>query len=293
MTATNPAGGDGLNGFNGSFTAILPVGVTLAGSAVPPAETSVLADGRTAYFFENVGDIQDGSTLNLDLTVSVTAADFPVGSTVDIDGNFAANTNPRTVPDFDRPPAASPATPPGRRPERHLRTLLCRSRSTRPTSPSASAEDGARRPRSRRHVPTAGDEQRRRQRHLVVVDDFIPAIVEFLGCGGVDNTTDAPTNPNPSVIPASTLEYPGADPLSDTAAPAGPCPAPVLVESVNVVGGIIQSGTATNGTTAPASVVDGVYTHVRWDVGTLTHGQLRLAVRDQLPGRHPAHRECA
>ncbi len=266
MNAQNPVGGDGLNGFNGSFTAILTAGASLVGSTVAPKATSTLVDGRTAYFFENVGDIQEGSSLQLGLSVSVPAATFPVGSTVDVVGHFAANSNPRRVPDFDPATGTFSGDTTGATPTGSSSTLLVPLTIDK-SSLTVGAEDEQLRG-VHDHVATyqllvtnnaVADD------NLVVVDDFVPAAFEFLGCGGVDNTTDA-TGTNAG----SPLEYPGAPSLAATAPPAGPCPAPVLVESVSVTAGVISSGSSTDGTVAPATVADGVYTHVRWNLGTLT-----------------------
>ncbi len=74
------------------------------------------------------------------------------------------------------------------------------------------------------------------------VDDYLPAGMEFLGCGDADNSTSA--------------EYPGAGALNGrVAAPSG-CAAPTLVETLN----------------NPSGYPAGVYTHVRWTVGTLAAG---------------------
>ena len=78
-----------------------------------------------------------------------------------------------------------------------------------------------------------------------MVTDYLPASLEFLGCGGVDNTTTGP-------------EYPGAPSLTATPAVGTDCPTPVSVDTVS----------------APAGLAPGVYTQVTWDVGTLAAGQV-------------------
>ncbi len=74
-----------------------------------------------------------------------------------------------------------------------------------------------------------------------LVEDWIPAGLEFLGCGTEDNSP--------------TEEYPGAGPLNPGHAPAltDPCLDPELVETVD-------SGLPPG--------LSGVYTHVVWDIGS-------------------------
>src|SRR5262249_32084994 len=87
------------------------------------------------------------------------------------------------------------------------------------------------------------------------VEDLLPAGLEFLGCGDVDNTTETLTNPN------SSEEYPGSGPIDPGNAPAAPKCAdhqPYFVATVS----------------NPAGHPAGVYTEVKWKgLGTLAAGQ--------------------
>jgi fimbrial isopeptide formation D2 family protein/uncharacterized repeat protein (TIGR01451 family) len=86
----------------------------------------------------------------------------------------------------------------------------------------------------------------------VVVTDWLPAGLEFLGCGGVDHTTDASgTNPG------STDEYPGSGSLA-VGSPLSPsvCPTPTSVTTVSDP--VTSEGT-----------LSGVYTEVTWSLGNL------------------------
>jgi fimbrial isopeptide formation D2 family protein/uncharacterized repeat protein (TIGR01451 family) len=86
------------------------------------------------------------------------------------------------------------------------------------------------------------------------VDDYLPAGLEFLGCGTADNTTNAPTNPNAGI------EYPNAVPLNAGNQPplAADCPTPSLVETVS----------------DPPGLAPGTYTHVQWDLGVLAPAEV-------------------
>ena len=81
------------------------------------------------------------------------------------------------------------------------------------------------------------------------IHDWLPAGLEFLSCGGGDNSTIGD-------------EYPGSGPIS-TPAPVN-CVLPTLVETVN-------SG-------LPAGLPAGVYTHVVWD-STGPLGDLNIGTR--------------
>ena len=109
-----------------------------------------------------------------------------------------------------------------------------------------------------------------------VLDDYLPAGLEFLACGGVDNTTDAPTNPDtPATAPDPDPEYPGA-PTLDAHLPPADCVVPGLVETVEI---------DPDGPTGPLPL--DVYTHVRWTgLGDLAaNGQLVLTYLAGIPIR--------
>ncbi|MCU1550314.1 MAG: hypothetical protein JWR36_874, partial [Glaciihabitans sp.] len=83
----------------------------------------------------------------------------------------------------------------------------------------------------------------------VTVDDYLPAGLEFLGCGAADNSA------------AGSLEYTGAPRLTVT--PAVPaCVTPVSVDTVQ----------------NPVGYPSGVYTHVVWNLGTIAAGQTKTIV---------------
>jgi hypothetical protein len=79
----------------------------------------------------------------------------------------------------------------------------------------------------------------------IVIEDWLPAGLEFLGCGKVDNTTDAGTNPG------SAEEYPGSGAIDPGNAPAAPsCVEPFFVETEKV--------------DPPGPQPEGIYTHVKF-----------------------------
>jgi fimbrial isopeptide formation D2 family protein/uncharacterized repeat protein (TIGR01451 family) len=79
----------------------------------------------------------------------------------------------------------------------------------------------------------------------ILVEDFLPPGLEFLGCGKVDNTTDTTTNEG------SDEEYPGSGPIDPDNAPAAPqCKEPFYVKTEKV--------------DPPGPRPEGVYTHVKF-----------------------------
>lgn len=267
LQATNPNGGSGNNGYNGSFRVVLPLGVSLTSSSAT-VSNSVPITGGTALIFENVGDIQEGSSLSISLGLTASTTTFPVGSTVTIDSGFYTSEDPRYVPDFNGADATASGDFDGSA-TTSFSTLIVPI-DIEKSSPTVGAEDEMLRG-LHDHVNTYFLETTNNgvaNTNNVIVDDFLPANLEFLGCGATDNTTSAPTNPG------STLEYPGADALTATSSPTGNCPTPALVEMVTISAETITSGTASNGTPGPTGIADGVYTHIQWDLGTMTPNQV-------------------
>ena len=85
----------------------------------------------------------------------------------------------------------------------------------------------------------------------VTVLDYLPASLEFLGCGQLDNTSGA------------AVEYPGAARLSHDPAVGAGCLAPSSVDTV--------LNPPPNGA---VSYPPGVYTKLTWTLGTLAAGQV-------------------
>lgn len=85
--------------------------------------------------------------------------------------------------------------------------------------------------------------------NATTVVDYLPAELEFLGCGQTDNS--------------ASVEYPGAPRLTATPAVGANCPTPTSVDTV-------ANPPANGSVTYPA----GIYTKVAWDLGTLAAGQV-------------------
>ncbi|WP_286346150.1 beta strand repeat-containing protein [Frondihabitans sucicola] len=249
LTATNPTATDE---YNASFRYVLPAGVTyvagsagtdagdptivtITDSAGPPAVT------HQVLVWQNLSDLSAGSSSSVGFQVQSTA---PVGSTFTGTASAYAQSDPRTIPAFDAngnavagtytdsATAISSATTISAlkvtKSEPSPEHELMRGVHDQPTVYTLTVENTA-------DAATAG----------VTLVDYLPAGLEFLGCGAVDNST------------AGAVEYSGAPRLDQTyptALPASVCPQPVSVVTVS----------------NPAGQPAGVYTAVTWSLGAIS-----------------------
>lgn len=247
--------------YNASVRDVLPAGIDyVAGSARvagQPVEPRIVRDapavGQTTLLFENATDLSPASSADLTYEVTHSTGTFDVGDRYTNTATGFASTAPRIVPQFDatgRPPATQPAE------------IMV-------TGDSAASTDIAAIEITKDEPSPEGEIVRGVHDHQTVytlrvrnngvrtttgltVDDYLPAGLEFLGCGQVDNTTSAGTNPG------SDREYAGAPTMAGRRAAPADCVAPALVETVSV------------DPDGAGPLPLGVYTHVRWnDLGQL------------------------
>jgi uncharacterized repeat protein (TIGR01451 family)/fimbrial isopeptide formation D2 family protein len=239
--------------YNVSFRDELPAGLTYnAGSTTPtgagdPTVTTVGvgAAAHQVLTWTNITDLEIGGAYDLAFTANPDPVALPAGSSVTNTGAAYANTDPRTSPAFDSTgtvisgsytqsatgatatTAISPITISKTEPSPEGKMLRgLHTQSTVYTLTVRNSGQGA----------TNG----------AVVTDYLPATLEFLGCGALDNTS------------GGAVEYPGAPRLTATA----PVPGCVMPNQVNTV---------TNPVTVPA-LPPGVYTQLTWNVGNLASG---------------------
>jgi large repetitive protein len=275
LTATNPTI---TPAYNASFEDTLPAGITYVPGSVAPstlgAPTVITnADGTTTLIWANAADLQPSSSASITFGVQSavepsTSALYP-GSSFSDSPSVYVNTDPHTVPTFS--PTGAPSTFTG---------------SATPTTPSPGT------PTSTQVVPiTIAKSQSRPEAELprgvqqntdeytvtvtnsaedatdnTLVTDYLPAGLEFLGCGTTDNTTDA-SGTNPGSID----EYPGSGPLgvgqSDTSAT---CTNPQSVDTVQLApSGGDGSPPAQPVTVESAADGGSTYTEVVWNAGDL------------------------
>ena len=270
LTASNPTGQP--TGYNLSFNDVLPPGISyVAGSSPgsvgePQVINNAPTSGSTTLIWSNVADLTPNSTFSFSFQVRHSTSAYEVGDTYTDNAGAYINCDARYVPDFGTNGQATQtggnATCSGTPAEESYTGSATASATTtikaiKLDKAVANAPEGELLRGLHDHqtvytltatnngvAPTLG----------LDIEDYVPAGLEFLACGTVDNTTDAPTNPG------SAQEYPGSGPINPGNAPAAPdCVAPTTVETVQ----------------NPPGLPAGVYTHVVWtDVTNLNPGQV-------------------
>lgn len=272
LTASNPSGQP--YGYNLSYRAVLPSGISyVAGSthvggataAEPKAIANEPKTGETTLIWSNVGDLSPASHNTLTFEVSHSTSTYSVGSSYTVQAGAYIASEPRYLPKFSatgKPEGPLPTSYTGSA-TGSASTMLSALEITQ------SEPDGALLRGVHDHqvlYKIMVSDTKVNSTGNVVVGEWLPADLEYLGCGGtdVDNTTDVPTNPG------STEEYPGSGPID--VAPLSGCVAPALVETVDTD----PDGSGPEPT--------GVYTHVTYDLGTLAAGETRtLEFRAAVP----------
>jgi hypothetical protein len=257
LTATNPAGQP--PGYNLSFRAVLPVGVSyVPGSGPAGVPATVIASqpaaGQTTVIFQNVSDLSANSSYDLTFRVSHNPAQVAVGSTITVQGAAYLNTDARTVPQFNATTgAADPASYTGTASASQATRLL-------PFRVTRIAPDdqlrGAHDFQYRTQIKIENNKVAPTQSFSLT--DYAPAGVEVLACGTGDHTTDAPTVP----AAGSSFEYPGSGALNPGNAPSlTNCLTPDDVSTVSA------------DPDGPGGVGAGIYTRQTWNnLGTLAAG---------------------
>ncbi|WP_369140418.1 isopeptide-forming domain-containing fimbrial protein [Modestobacter versicolor] len=262
LTVTNPAGQ--LPAYNASFRVVVPAGVTyVVGSTSPavagdPRQVSDPDSGETTLIWLNVADVQPGGTAVLGFRAVSGVAPYPVSSTVQLRADAYVASDARTLPSF-----AADGTPSG--------GATGSASAVGPVTriSAIEVEKGEPSPEHEllrgvhRHTTVYTVEVRNNQVHPtddVVLVDLLPAALEYLGCGAVDNSTSV------------TEEYAGAPALTATPAVGG-CTAPTSVDTV----------------VDPAGHAPGVYTQVTYDLGDLAAGDtVQISYRAGIPLRENA-----
>ncbi|MGV8881502.1 MAG: hypothetical protein ACOH19_05065 [Rhodoglobus sp.] len=253
LTATNPST---TNYYNVSYQYELPVGVTYQGPTTPESvgEPTVMTIVDSApgapvvshqlLVWRNASDLPKGDAATISFSLAVDPVRYPVGSQiVPIQAGVYAQSNPRIMPKFDPTtglPVAGSFTASGQIvPDATPVSAIAITKSEE--SPESELVRGVHDNTTTYTltVRTSGEGDN----NSVRVVDYIPAGLEFLGCGGVDNSTGP-------------VEYPGAPRLTTTPAPVGGCTAPSFVTTVTNPDGLT-----------------GVFTQVEWMVGDVPAGQ--------------------
>ena len=245
LTIGNPVGGT-LTVYNASVSDILPTGMAYIGGSAAPFRDPVISNGpggQQTLVWTDLEDIADGDALTL--TFKVTGGTDVVGDTLANSAVAVGSTDPRQVPDFG--PDGSPEDGPlDLVSDPAVATTQVTAIEVEKSEPSPEGEllRGVHKQTTVYTLSVRNNEQA--ATNGVTVVDFIPAGMEFLGCGGVDNSAPG------------TEEYPSSGRLGVGTA-LNPCTEPVSVETVR----------------DPAGRPAGIYTKVTWQVGNLPAGSTR------------------
>ncbi len=280
LNASNPAGQP--YGYNLSFRAVLPANVSYVAASGSPAPTTVLAGqpaaGQTTLLWSNVSDLSPNSSTGVSFQVTHSQAAFTIGGSFAITGEASINTDPRNVTQFNATTGVPvPASFTGSATSTGTQSITAiKVTKTGGGSLLRGVHD------HQTTYTTTTSNNLVNQTTGVVLTDYLPAGIEYLGCGGpgADHTTNAATNPG------STEEYPGSGAIIVPVVPG--CVAPSSVDTVTTDpdgGGPLPTGT---------------YTRLQWNLGTLAAGQVvnrpyRVAIplRENADTRWPGGRPTA
>ncbi len=242
-------------GYNTGFRVVLPAGVSLSSSTLPATTfTDAPALGQTTLVWENINDSQPSAGVTTDFTVTADPASWPVGATFSLTGEAYTSDDPRVVPRPGGDGVMGSYTGSGS----SVGSTLVAAVTIDASEPSPEQEL-LRGIHDHSTVYTLTIENNpTNPTNSVTVDDYLPAGLEYLACGAVDNTTDAPT------FAGNNTEYSGASRL-DASTPdlTVDCPSPAVVETVEV------------DPDGDGPLLFGVYTHVQWALGNLAAGETR------------------
>lgn len=260
VSAANPQGQP--YGYNLSYRVVLPAGVSYAGGAA--AAPKQIADapglGETTLIFANTSDLSPGATKTFGFELQYDTAVYDAGESFPVKAQAFVNADPRFIPKFNAegiPQGPESESFTGFTPEvTGIQTLKAIEVEIDEPSPEGEILRGVHDHQTVYTLkvtnnginPTTGTK----------LDAYIPAGLEFLGCGGAgaDHTTDAPTNPG------TAEEYPGSGPIQ--VEPLAGCVEPESVETELV------------DPDGPGPMPEAIYTHVVWPVGELADGETQL-----------------
>ena len=256
LTASNPPGQP--TGYNLTMEDVLPAGVSYVANSSsfsgqdiePQALTNEPSAGKTTLIWPNLSDLSPNSQAKLTYQVQASTSTYAVGGSYTESQSAYVNTSPRTVPSFTVAGAPVSSSYTGSATATGSTTLSA----IQVTSSDAAGAKLLRGVHTHQAVYTLTVANNGvKPTTSTVLDAYLPAGLEFLGCGTADNTTSAATNPG------STEEWAGSGALSGRTANPGNCSGYTEV----------QTGNFTPGNGIPS----GFYTHVQYSPGTLASGQ--------------------
>jgi fimbrial isopeptide formation D2 family protein/uncharacterized repeat protein (TIGR01451 family) len=284
LTVTN---GDAAPWFNLGVRLVVPNGIVFvptsklgtpvvyaSGSQITNASTgsttTAVAAGSQVWVWEDVSDLPAGARYSADFTVAPqqkapgTAVDaaanyFPVGSTISLSGTAHASDVATLKPLFSgstgvRTAAALAATHSSAAATASTRVVALHVTKDEPSAESELLR-GVHDQTTVYTLTVKNSTQGKTDATQLV--DYLPAGLEFLGCGATDNSRAE--------------EYAASGPLSATPVVNG-CVVPARVETVERIPSNRAAFPAAMGADASS---DGVFTKVTWALGTLAAGEVR------------------
>jgi uncharacterized repeat protein (TIGR01451 family)/fimbrial isopeptide formation D2 family protein len=256
LTAANPSSQSDW-GYNLSYEVTLPANTSYVATTTPgvPAPTVLMnvPSGETTVIWQNVADLSPGSSNSLTFTVSHNTTALGPGDTYMISSGAYVNTDVRQVPQFSTSTGAvDTTTETGSATASQTSTINAIELSTSEPSPEGKLLRGVHDHRTIYTLTVTNNSVN--QTTGIAVTEYLPADLEYLGCGTGDNTTDAATDPG------TVVEYQGAPALNAAGTPAG------------LAGCVPATSVTTVSTTPPGASSAGVYTVVTLPVGTLAAG---------------------
>ncbi len=271
LTVSNPGGA---NGYNVAVEDVLPAGVGyVAGSATPgdlgdPTSYVDPSTGKTTLYWDNATDLAPNATYAITFQVKAAVqgqakailpgASYADSATAYIEGD------PRTLVKFSSTAVPSNYTASSGSAVSSSTKITPISVTKTENSPESELPRGVHDHQATYSIKVSNTNVA--ATNGIVIDDYLPAGLEFLGCGGVDNTTNAPTNPgNPT-------EYPGAALLSAGSTLTGTCLTPASVTTESLVASAGDDSDPVQPVTSGSGTGSAIYTHVQWSIGNLAAG---------------------
>ena len=252
LTAANTSAG---GQYNVSFSDILPPELEFDGNVIPTAAGNpkiTTSGGQQVLTWLNLADLLAGSDFTLSFDAKYkTPIDPILTPTMTNTANVATSDDPRDIPAFN--PNGTVADADNQATDTADTTKIGVRISKGEPSPEGELLRGVHDHRTVYTLTVTNNKVVGTDD--VLVSDYIPAGLEFLGCADEDNTLNqTPEYPTP---PTGTSP-PDAPPLGQPGVNVIPCPTPISVDTVNNPTGIPGIGDLT-----------GVYTVVTWDLGNL------------------------
>ncbi|MCU1415959.1 MAG: hypothetical protein JWP32_133, partial [Schumannella sp.] len=217
LTAAAPNATPDVDGFNLTFSDVIPAGAAITSTNFPVTDTIVQLDGSTLVIWSNVADLLDGASVTLSYSYSYpvlgSAGARDVGDVFAATAHAYVNTDPYTVPnpaptsvdgsvweDVSGSAAASSST--------QLVPFMVRTREL--PSPEAELLRGVHADKTIYEIVVTNNTVAPTTNPDVVT--YLPANLEFLGCAAADNSSAAEYAGAPA-LSASFPSFASCDPL--------------------------------------------------------------------------------